>query len=402
MIFLSQLIGVRIFDNKQEEIGRVNDLLVEAKNVGYPRVKAVVFKRGKDKAVIPFSCVENMSRAEVTLSKSNCWKVRTSFSPEEIFLFRHVVDQQIFDVKGIRVVRVNDIQLSKIESNYCLIGIDISNKALYRRLGVGDLPFFRSSEPKFIDWHNINFVKGNVGGLKLKTPYQKLEKLHPADIANLIENLTLQESTKLVQAFDEEMAAEVLGEVDPEYKDTLLERIHPKNLADILEEMPTDEAADVIQDLSEHKRIQVFRRLGLRKAKVLHKLTAYEEDRAGGLMTSEFMTVSEDFTVTEAVEEIRKKSDEHQSIYHVFVLDKDKSLIGIVSMRTLLLSGSKKKMKDIMSKVVRTVRLRTRAEEVARIMTKYNLLSLAVIDKENRLRGIITVDDIMRLLVPDA
>jgi Mg/Co/Ni transporter MgtE len=245
-------------------------------------------------------------------------------------------------------------------------------------------------------------VKGNVGGLKLKTPYQKLQKLHPADIANLIENLTLQESTKLVQSFDQETAAEVLGEVEPEYKDTLLERINPKNLAGILEEMPTDEAADVIQDLSEHKRILVFRRLGVRKAKMLHKLTAYEEDRAGGLMTSEFMAVPEDFTVSETIDQIRKKSDEHHSIYHVFILDKDESLIGIVSMRTLLLSTSKKKMKDIMSKVVRVVKLRTRAEEVARIMTKYNLLSVAVIDKQNKLRGIITVDDIMRLLVPDA
>lgn len=404
MIFLSQLVKVEIIDSKEDVIGYLSDVVVNAKpkNGDYPRVEGLIFYKGKEVNFIPYTCIENLSRAEITLSRSNCWKVNYEFSNDEVLLVRDVLDQQIFDVEGIRVVRVNDLQLSKIEDDFSVVGIDVSNKALMRRLGLAHLPFIRSMQSRFIDWHNVNLVKGNIGSLKLKTPYQKLEKLHPADIANLIENLTLHQSTKLVQAFDKEKAAEVLGEVEPEYKETLIDHINPKNLASILEEMPTDEAADVIQDLSEHKRIQVFRRLGIRKAKMLHKLTTYEEDRAGGLMNTEYMRIGEDESVREAIKEIRKKSDEHRSIYHAFVVDKDNALIGIVSLRTLLLADHSEKIGKLMSKVVKTVKISTHAREVAKIMTKYNLLSVGVVDRRKHLKGIITVDDIMRLLVPDA
>ncbi len=404
MIFLSQIVNVPIIDSKDDVIGYLKDVVFNAKtkNGDYPRVEGLIFFAGGDMNFIPYTCIENLSRAEVTLNRSNCWKGHYELSTDEVLLVRDVLDQQIFDVEGIRVVRVNDLQLSKIDDDFAVVGIDVSNKALMRRLGLSQFPFIRSMQSKFIDWHNVNLVKGNIGSLKLKTPYKKLEKLHPADLANLIEDLTLHQSTKLVQAIDTEKAAEVLGEVEPEYKGTLIEHINPQNLASILEEMPTDEAADVIQDLSEHKRVQVFRRLGIRKAKMLHKLTTYEEDHAGGLMNAEYMRVAEDETVKEAIKEIRKKSDEHRSIYHVFVIDKDNALIGIVSIRTLLLADKDEKIGKLMSKVVKTVKISTHASEVARIMTKYNLLSVAVVDRKKHLKGIITVDDIMRLLVPDA
>ncbi len=402
MIFLSQVLHAPIFDSKDEEIGRVKDIIVTLREGQYPKISGVIFKDGKHDAMIPYQCIELLSRGEVTLNRSNCWKHEYELLSSDTLLARDVLDQQIFDVGGIRVVRVNDLQFSKIDDNFSLVGIDISNKALLRRLGLVNLPFVRHMESKFIGWQNVSLVKGQIGSLQLKTSHQKLKKLHPADIANLIENLTLQESSKFVQAIDKETAAEVLGEVAPKYKDTLLERISPKSLATILEEMPTDEAADVIKDLSEHKRGQVFRRLGLQKAKVLHKLTTYKDDIAGGLMTSEFMTVHKDNTVGQAVRQIHKNSNEHRSIYHVFVLDDEKRLLGVVSIRTLLVAPLKTKIEDIMARIVRTVRVHTKAMEVGKIMTKYNLLSVAVVDKKHVMRGIITVDDILRFLIPDA
>lgn len=402
MIFLSQLLHVPIVDNKGDTIGRLKDVIISSKDGEYPTVSGILFKNGSHDAVIPYKCIENLSRGEVTLTKSDCAKNHYELSESESLLLRDVLDQQIFDVKGIRVVRVNDLQMVKIDDNFSVLGIDISNKALLRRLGLGWLPVVRSFQSQFIDWNDVSLVKGSVGSLQLKTSHEKLKKLHPADVANLIESLTVHESTNLVQSFDKETAAEVLTEVEPKYKDTLLEHINPKNLANILEEMPTDEATDVIRDLSEHKRLQVFKRLGMRKARVLHKMTSYRDDIAGGLMTSEFMDVDRDTTVAQAIRKIRKNSDEHRSIYHVFVLDDDRKLHGIVSMRTLLLASPKAKISELMSKVIRTVRVHTKAEEVARLMTKYNLLSVAVVDKNRTFRGIITVDDVLRFLVPDA
>ncbi len=402
MIFFSQLLRVPIIDSKQETVGRLKDVVVKSGRDDYPQVSGILFKQGKYLSFIPYQCIETLSRGEITLSKSDCWKGNFEPSKEEFLLSRDVLDQQIFDVKGIRVVRANDLQMVKIDDDFSVVGIDVSNKALFRRLGIDGFPFFRHMESKFIDWHNVSLVKGQVGSLQLKTTHEKLQKLHPADVANLIENLTLPESTKLVQSLDKETAAEVLGEVEPEYKDTLLERINPKLLATIMEEMPTDEAVDVLKDLSDHKRVQVFRRLGVRKAKTLHKLSGYRDDIAGGLMTSEFMSVNRDSSVAQAVKEIRKKSDDYPTLYHVYVVDDEKHLQGVVSIRTLLLSSPRKKIEELMSKVVKTIRLHTKAEDIARLMTKYDLLSMAVVDRSKVIRGIVTVDDILRLLIPDA
>jgi Mg/Co/Ni transporter MgtE len=317
-------------------------------------------------------------------------------------LARDVLDQQIFDVGGIRVVRVNDLELVKVEEKFALISVDVSNRALLRRLGLVNWPILRRAQSKFIDWSSLGLVKGSIGNLKLNTSREKLEKLHPADIANLIENLNFHESSKLVQSLDQETAAEVLEEVEPEYKDTLLERINPKNLAQIMEEMPSAQAADVIQDLSDHKRLQVYRRLGLRKAKTLHRLSRYGSDVAGGMMNTESMSVHRDTSVRQAIQKIRKHSDEHSSIYHVIVVDDDNHLEGIISVRTLLLAKMREKVADLMAKVYRTVRVSTNVSEVAKVMTKYNLMSVAVVDKNKVIRGIIAVDDILRFLIPDA
>jgi len=403
MIYLSQVINVPIIDDKQDVIGRVADIVVkESGNNGYPEVSGVVYRRRGKIYMIPYQFIENFGFGEVTLRRSNCGKSDYEFSKSEFFLSRDVLDQQIFDIGGIRVVRVNDLELAKIKSKFALVGIDVSNRGLLRRLGLSGLPFIRRAKSKLIDWNNVSLVAGPAGSLQLKTSRDKLQKLHPADIANLIESLNFKESTKLVQSFDEETAAEVLGEVAPQYKDALIEHINPKNLAYILEEMPSDEAANVIQDLSDTKKSQVYRRLGVRKAEALHKLSQYDRNIAGSMMNSEFMHVSEDASVMQAINKIKKESEEHGSIYHVFVIDTDGKLVGIVSVRTLLLSNNRKKVGEIMSRVYKTVRVRTKIDDVARLMTKYNLMSIAVVDKNRIMKGIITVDDILRFLLPEA
>ena len=403
MIFLSQILNLPIVDNRQDEIGRLKDVIVKEKEEGgYPVVTGVTFVKKGQEYVISYNFIENLGYGVVTLKKSNCWKNDYDFMNSEFLLKRDVLDQQIFDVGGIRVVRVNDLELVKIDEKFALVGIDVSNRALLRRLGLLNFPILRKTQSSFIDWNNVSLVKGQLGTLQLKTSKEKLQKLHPADIANLIENLNFQESTNIVQSFDEGKAAEVLEEVEDKYKDTLLEHINPKKLAGIVEEMPTDEAADVIQDLSEHKRQQLYRRLAPRKAKALHKLSTYSENVAGGLMNTDFMSVHKDMSVQQAVTKIRKNSEKFSSIYHVFVIDNEFHLEGIISIRTLLLAKARQKVSDIMSSVYRTVRISMKAEDVANIMTKYNLLSIAVTDRKKVIRGIITVDDILRLLIPDA
>lgn len=373
-----------------------------SKKTVYPEITGIIIKSHRKKAYIPYEFVETLGYGVVTLKKSNCWDFDYELGDNEYFLEKDVLDQQIFDISGIRVVRVNDLELVKIDHKYHLIALDISNRGLLRRLGFSKWPFFGKVKAQMIDYENVSLVKGHVGSLHLKTTNAKLEKLHPADIANLIENLNVQESTKLMQSLDEETAAEVLEEVQPEYKDTLLEHINSKDLAEIVEEMETDEAANVMQDLSQRKREQVYRRLDVKMAKDIHRLSKYEDDVAGGLMSSTFFKVDNQVKVSEVLKRIKNESEEWSSIHHIYVIDKAEKLVGVVSLRRLMLAKPVQKIANVMSSVVTTVETDTEADEVAQIMTKYNLLSVAVVDQRGFLKGVITVDDILRYLVPDA
>jgi magnesium transporter len=403
MIFVSQLINAVVIDDRQENVGRVKDILIkEREKDGYPEVIGIFVKHRGKEVFIAYKFIEVLGFGEVTLNMAECWENDYELSAGEILLVRDVLDQQIFDVGGIRVVRVNDVELIHVDGKYILVGIDISNRALLRRLGIGNFPIFRRVESQYLDWKNVSFVKAPAGSLQLKMSKAKLKKLHPADIANLIESLNFHQSSQIVQSLDEETAAEVLEEVEPKYKDTLLERMHPKKLAEIMEEMTADQAADVIQDLSEHKRMLVFKKLGVRKAKKIHRLSKYDSDVAGGLMNPAFMAVNKNYSVHHAISSIQEHSDEHSSIYHVFVLDDAGYLHGIISVRTLLLADPKEKVRDLMTKVYKTVGVNTNVEDVARLMTKYNLMSVAVVDKNKVMRGIVAVDDVLRYLLPDA
>ncbi|MFH0820228.1 MAG: hypothetical protein V1908_00480, partial [Candidatus Peregrinibacteria bacterium] len=185
MIFLSQLLGVPILDSRQEHVGRLRDVVIRSNGSDYPQVQGIVFKMGAAQAFIPYDCIENLSYGEVTLKKFNCSVLNQEFTTDDLFLMRDLVDQQIFDVGGVRVVRVNDLQLVKIDERFCLVGMDVSTRGLVRRLGLENWPFFGYLKPQYIDWQNVSLIPGDMAGLKLKTSYEKLERLHPADIANL-------------------------------------------------------------------------------------------------------------------------------------------------------------------------------------------------------------------------
>ncbi len=402
MIFLSQLLKIPVVDSRQEDLGTLKDVIVSVGKQAYPEVTGLLVMRRGKLLHIPERYVEHLGYGEITLSRSGEWKEGYALGSGDFLLGRDLLDQQIFDIKGIRVVRVNDLELARLHERHALVGIDVSSRALFKRLGLLHLPFFRRLPSRMIDWKDVSVVRGPQSNVQLNLAKERLQAMHPADIANLIENLNFRESTQLVQSFDEETAAEVLEEVQPRYKDKLLEQLPTRQLAGIVEEMPKDQAADVVQDLSDHKRRQVFRRLGVRKAKALSDLAAYREDTAGGLMNTDFVALRPEDTVTRAIRKIRKVSGTFRSLYHVFIVDDQGVLTGVVSVRTLLLAKGRQPLCEIMSKVIRTVRPGTKAKEVARVMTRYDLLSIAVVDRRRTLLGIVTGDDILRYLVPDA
>jgi magnesium transporter len=400
MIFFSQLLNRNIYDDRNELLGRCADIVVGNGSETYPRIKGLITLAGKSSFFIPMEAVEVLSHSEITLNRPD---PRHAFleSADDILLSRDLLDKQIFDVDSIRVVRVNDLQLMQVENVFSLIAVDISAAAIFRRVGIPAV-HSRIFMPKLLDWKNIDYTKESEGGLKLKMGYNKLIKLHPADIANLIENLSLHDGSKVMESFDADTAADVLAEVEPRYKDILLEKLDAKDLSAMINKMSADEAADVFKDLSYFKKNQVIEFMQTSKADLLNHLASYEHDNAGGLMTTDYFRLDSELTVSDAIKEIQKKTDEHRTIYHVYIVNNDNTLLGVISIRRFLFAKKTEKLSSLMSKVIGAVTPLSGVEKIAKIMTKYNLMSVPVVDEHKKLIGIVTVDDIMRVLIPHA
>lgn len=404
MPYFSHLVNSQVSDSADEVIGRLEDVLIKVKPGDYSSLEYIIIKQRhhKKRIIIPYDAVENFSNEEVSL--------RTLFSkinflenePEGyIRLNRDVMDQQIVDVAGARVVRVNDLRIGDFEGKICVLGIDVSFKGLLRRLSVSGLDFFDFFKVNLIDWRKVQPVEGV---LKLDGVSRDLTKLHPADIANIIEDLSVKQGSNLVLSLDKNMAARVFEEIDPDIQKTLIGQLSPEHAARISERMSIDEFVDLLHSLPEHQSKQLLDYVEQERMKKIKKLLSYEDDTAGGLMTTEFLAALPDDTVFGTIEKIRHLSESFRSANYIYVIDEKGRYKGVISFRRLIVADGDEVLKDVMKKTVHLPLLHPdqSIKSVAHLMTKYDLNSVAVVDDDNKFLGVVTVDDVMRVLVPNA
>lgn len=404
MPYFSHLLNSQVSDSADEVIGRLEDVLIKVKPGDYSPLEYVIIKKRhhKKRVIIPYDAVENFSKEEVSLrtlySKINFLENE----PEGyIRLNRDVMDQQIVDVAGARVVRVNDLRIGDFEGRMCVLGIDVSFRGLLRRLGVSGLDFLDFFKVNLIDWRKAQPVEGV---LKLDSVSKDLTKLHPADIANIVEDLSVKQGSNLVLSLDKNMAARVFEEIDPEIQKSLIAQLSPEHAARISERMSIDELVDLIHSLPEHQSTQLLNYVEQDRMKKVKKLLNYEDDTAGGLMTTDYLSGLPDDTVADTIQKIRKLSDDFRSVHYVYVIDEKGRYKGVVSFRRLLVSDTDEILKNVMKKNIHLPLLHPdqSIKSVAHLMTKYDLDSVAVVDQENKFLGVVTVDDVMRILVPNA
>ncbi len=404
MPYLSKLINSKISDSADEVIGRLEDVLVKPKTGEYSPLEYLVVKRPKHKrhVYIPYEAVENFSSEEVSLrvlfSKINLLE---EVPNHYIYLNRDVMDQQIVDISGARVVRVNDLRIGDVDSKMSVLGIDISFRALLRRLGLTWLDVFNLFKVNLIDWRKAQPVEGV---LKLDSVSKDLTRLHPADIANIVEDLSLKQGSSLVLSLDKNTAARVFEEIDPEIQKLFISNLNPEHAARISEKLSIDELVDLVQSLPEHQSKQLMEYVEQDRLKKLKKLLTYEDDTAGGLMTTEYLSCTPEETVHDAIEKIRRLTDTFRSINYIYVVDDKGKYKGVLSFRRLIVAKPETPLKNIMKKGEHLPVLHPKQsiKHVAHLMTKYDLNSVAVVDETNNFLGIVTVDDVMRLLVPNA
>ncbi|MDA8082385.1 MAG: CBS domain-containing protein [Nitrospiraceae bacterium] len=407
-VFTSEIIKKPVLDPRGEELGRVKDLAI-IKGDPLPVVSMLIIERRKKRyAALRWSDLNIFNKKIIAAMTYRENLVEYEFSKDDLLVVRDILDKQIVDANGAKVVRVNDIKLEGYNENAVLIAVDVGMRGILRRLGIerGSEEFmnlFKTRLPyNLISWNYIQPLRPKLDAITLTVPRQILAELHPADIADIISQVSREEGAHLFKDLDIETAAEALSELKPEMQADIINAMDPEKAADIIEEMPPDEAADILSDLPTEKAKELLESIEKEDAEDIQELLGHEDDTAGGLMTNEYIAYEPLMTVQQASERFKVNARDVENVYYIYILDKEEKLIGVTSLKRMLLAEQDCLLADIMETNLKTVSPGEDEMDAAEIISKYNLLALPVVDENGYMHGIITVDDIIDLLLPTA
>jgi CBS domain-containing protein/sporulation protein YlmC with PRC-barrel domain len=401
MLYLSQVLGRPIRDLEGERVATIKDVIVRLGSEDHPPVAGFVARYRRRDFFMPRWRISEFNEQGARLN-ADILDLRPFVRREnEVLLARDVLDKQLIDVDGKRVVRVNDVQLIEAGNEWRVTGADVSLQGLWRRL----LPagFVGSGRPvEVIDWADVGYLATDAATVQLKSSSDKLARLHPVEIARLAEALSYHHGSEIVEALDDETAAETLEEMPAERQARIIGDMDEERAADILEWMSPDEAADVLGDLPEQKAEELLGLMEGEEQADVAELLPYEDDTAGGLMTTEFVTLPRDLTVGEALARLREMAETPNMIYYLYVVEHEASwkLVGVIALRSLILADPGAPLEEVMRDDFQMAQPDDAAHEVAQKIAEYNLLALPVLDEAGDILGIVTVDDAMEILLP--
>lgn len=406
-LFVSEILKKPVLDPKGEELGRVRDIVL-VKGELFPKVSALIIEKKKRHFSLLWSDL-NIFNKRIISSKTYGDNLNTyEFSEKDLLIARDIFDKQIVDANGVKVVRVNDVKLEGYNSEAILVAVDVGMRGIMRRLGFersGEdmMKIFKRHLPyNLISWNYIQPLEPKLTKISLTVPRQMISDLHPADIAEIISQVSRKEGASFFKGLDVETAAEALSELQPDVQAAIITGMDTDKAADIIEEMPPDEAADVLSDLPVDKAKEILEHIEKEEAEDIQELLSHEEDTAGGLMTNDFISYHPDISVREAIEKFRKYAEDVETVYYIYLIDAEEKLLGVVSLRELLLAPLDATLSDIMETKLKTVTPDADEVEVAEIISKYNLVAIPVIDAEGFILGIVTIDDVIDRILPPA
>lgn len=410
MLHTTELIRAKVYDAQGNYVGRLRELFIEPAEAPN-RIARYLLSRGRFQPLVARH--DQVASMEPGIVRLNCGeRALEAYEPNEAWLAvcKDLLDQQIIDTSGRKVVRVNDLDLAEQRMNgnveLRMLQVDVGLPGAVRRLlqGVASPSVMRRIESKLpakvILWEFVNLIEPDpLRRVKLRITHEKLEDLHPADLADIIEKLSAAERQAIIASLDEESAAGVLAELDERLTSQIVEKMDPEKAADILEEMAPDAAADVLADLSQETSEGVLEEMPGQEAAEVRELMRFDEATAGGMMNPEFAFVGEDATRDEVLSWMRQQEFNLDQLDTVVLLDRTAQFSGTVAVARLLLAAPGQCMRDLRHEPLLSVNPDTDEGEVFALFDKYNLRMLTVVDKNDRPVGTITVDDIVSRLV---
>ena len=409
MIYLSQLMGNPVYAADGEKIGTVSDLGIATGEV-FPRVTSLAFKGpGRTPFMISWrKYVDTYDEKEIHL-KVPAVEIRFSYlQPDEVLIARDILNKQIVDTRGMRVVRVNDLKLSDTSSTQLrLLGAEVGARGILRSLSPAlehvalkvARTFGHPIPERIIAWSYMDLVERDLSNVKLSVSHKTLDDMHPADIADIIERLDPRLRGQVFAQLDDEQRAGAMAEFDDDAMAAeLMGGMNEREASRMLSEMDPDDAAELVSELDYDKAEKLLRLMGVQEKRAIRQLLGYREDTAGRIMTSEFAALPEDKTAADAVELLRGLDEDFESVRYVYLSDEDNKLSGVVTLNALIVAEPETPLADICTREVITASPEDDQEDVAEDIAKYNLLAMPVVADDGHLLGIVTVDDALDVL----
>src|SRR5438477_5964825 len=406
LVALSELLGASVRDASGAVRGRVREIAVTPQE--HPtRIAFLIVRTSAGERVVPARVVRSFGPTVRTDSGAAAWDHYVP-SAGVLLLKRDLLDQQIIDVHGRKVVRVNDVELDSTPVNSHLalnvVAVDVGARGAIRRLAKGVVPAFTllallvKIPPRVIPWQYVDLLETDPSRrVKLKIAYEGLAKLHPADIADIVEDLPPAEREAVFETIDEEVAAETLEELDPDVKVAIVESLDKDRAADIVEEMDPDAAADLLGDLPEEQSARILEEMQPAERQEVTQLLEFGEHTAAGRMTTEFIAVVETAVVDDAIEVLKRFEGSREAVATIYLTGPGHKLVGAVPLLRIAVASPAVQLSELSEPYVACAP-DTPQDEVAALFDKYNLITLAVVDEHGRISGIITADDVISML----
>lgn len=404
MIHLSRLINAPILDAEGVRLGALGDIAVDLRDP-LPRVTGLWLRGDRSRlAIIPWESVARLEDREIQLRTARRFLQPRPLQPEELLL-AGILDTQVVDTDGLKVVRVNDLHLLPTNGEVRLIAADVGTMGLLRRLNLDRTVqslarvIRRPLPDRVIPWSMVAAFGGPLTPVKLRVSRERLREIHPADLAQLMEDLDRDERVEVMTVLEHAAAADALAEADPEVQADVMKSLPSELAADILEEMAPDDATDVLTDLPPERAEELIGLMEAEEAADIKELLKFPEGTAGSVMTTEFIALPEGLTAATTQERLRELAPEAEHIYYFYVVDEQHRLVGVLPLRALIVARPDQPIAEIMTREVISIGVEDDVETVAAALIKYDLLALPVVDALGALVGVVTVDDIIDVVV---
>ena len=405
--YLSGIIGKETFGADGDAIGIIKDLLVNAMPSGQndPNQQLVTGVRLRIRKETRFYSFKSFrvvkAREMLNVTCTDLIELSNEEVENGLLLMENILDKQIVDMNGRKLVRVNDVRLATLPAGTFAVAVDIGIEGLLRRIGISlpikrFLTLFKINIPaKFILWDDVQAIDHSNLNIRLSKSYAKLHTLHPSDIADILEDLGKKSSMSIFSSLDEEKAADVLEELETHAQIHIVENLPVNKAADVLEKMPADEVADILDELEDDKAESLLKEMDTESSQEVRDLLEYDNDLVGSLMTTDYLSFSATMSVAEVLVELRAKKPEAAELYNMFVTESNDELIGTFNLRDLVVSEPYVSVSQIMKSEPVSLFDNQKVGAIAEIISKYNLLAIPVVDEYNQLQGMVVIDDVV-------